>query len=81
MRGVTVSLFSLVIVGSEEEEEEDEEKMEAGELSLTEPKGEIRSKKSDWRQIGDFTILQINASKLCLVSRCSVYIYVVTESN
>lgn len=35
-RGVTVSLFSLVIKGSEEEEE----KMEAGGLSFTESGGE-----------------------------------------
>lgn len=35
-RGVTVSLFSRVIVGSDEEEE----KMEAGEVSFTESEGE-----------------------------------------
>lgn len=38
-RGRTVSFFSLVIGGSEEEEHG--EKMEAGELSLTEP-GELK---------------------------------------
>lgn len=35
-RGVTVSLFSRAIVGSDEEEE----KMEAGEVSFTESEGE-----------------------------------------
>lgn len=39
VRGMAVSLFSLVIVGSEAEEE----KMEAGELSFTESEGETRT--------------------------------------
>lgn len=46
VRGATVSLFSLVVVvGSEEEEEVEEEKMEAGELSFAESKGEIRRRR------------------------------------
>lgn len=42
VRVATVSLFSLLIVGSEEEEEE-EEKTEAGELSFTESKRDTRT--------------------------------------
>lgn len=78
-RGATVSLFSLVIVGSEEEEE----KTEAGELSFTESGGETRtmSRKRIQSYLGGFPILQINNSNVCFVFRCFVYIYVVTECN
>lgn len=63
LRGATVSLFSLVIAGSEEEEDEEEAKMEAGELSFTESKGEARrSRKKDQSHLGGFPILQINTS-------------------
>lgn len=47
VRGTTVSLLSLVIVGredeedDEEEEEEEEDKMAVGELSFTESEGKI----------------------------------------
>lgn len=64
-RGATVSLFSLVIVGSEEEEEEDE-KTEAGELSFTESKDEMRrGKKKDLSHIKGFLIFKKITSKLC----------------
>lgn len=53
-RGATVSLFSLVMAGSEEEGGEEEE---AGELS----KGEIRSDKS---HLGHFPIFQKKTSVL-----------------
>lgn len=74
-RGATVSLFSLVVVGSVDEEE----KMEAGELSFTESGRETRtgSRKRNHSHRGGFPIPQINTS----MSSWFVYIYVVTECN
>lgn len=76
-RGVTVSLFSLVIAGSEEEEEEEEEEnMEAGELSFTESKGDIRrDKNKDQSHLGDFP--HFPKEYFCLESRCFVYILII----
>ena len=63
-RGATVSLFSLVVVGSEEEEE----KMEAGEFSFTESGGE--SRKRNRSDHDGFPFIQINTSKVIMHRVC-----------
>lgn len=77
--GATVSLFSLVIVGSEEEEEN----MEAGELSFTESGEETgtMSRNRNQSHLGGLPIPQINTSHVCFVFRCFACINAVTDCN
>lgn len=69
-RGATVSLFSLVIVGSEAEDE----KMEAGGLSFTESGGENRAMNRERNQshVGGFPISQTNTSHVCFEFKCFI---------
>lgn len=65
--GATVSLFSLVIEGSEEEEEN----MEAGEPSFAEPGGQARTmSRKRARSHGGFLLLQINPARDCFILGC-----------
>lgn len=72
-RGATVSLFSLVVVGSEDEEE----KMEAGELSFTESGPGKRAGRGISHILEAFSFHK----QMLHTSSCFVYIHVVTECN